>query len=205
LTFYFLTGAGCLLLEEERPIQLDVQGRAYPANEYTAVKRVLVLPFTNETSYQNPTKLVREAFIQKLRESTCFEVVSLSEEDKRIMESLHPYTTGDFPLSLLIEIGDCYKVEAVFLGCLKMYNPYAPPVIGLKADLIAVHSGALLRSVNGLLDARDESVARDIQEYYVNQLTDNDSLFEWRIITSSPQLFARYACDRFLRAMDFGI
>jgi hypothetical protein len=197
-----LAGAGCHLLREEKPIFLNIQGRTYPAESYTSIKRVLVLPFSNESAFQDQADLVHEAFVQKLRECNYFEVVTLPRDDERMMHSLHPYTTGNFPLSVLINIGDCYHVDAVFLGCVKVYNPYVPPRIGLKADMIAVHNGALLRSVNGLLDARDESVSRDIIRYYERHLIDNDSLFEWRIITTSPRLYARYACHRFLGAME---
>ena len=196
-----LLSPGCTLFPE-KPIRLDIEARTYPADDYTAVKRVLLLPFSNETSFEDQARVVERAFAQELADRGCFETVPIPEEDVELFASIHPFTNGRFSLTMLIELGEYYHVDAVLLGCLKMCNPYAPPLISLKADLIAVNNGEVLRTVAGILDARDGMVARDIMGYFEEHCAHQDeSLYEWRIVTSSPRMYARYACNRFVNAL----
>lgn len=192
---------GCRLFEEE-PVILDIDTRTYPEDGYTAVQRVLILPFSNETPDPVSMEVVEEAFARDLADRGCFELITLPRSEYPFLDSQELSRAGRFPLTVLIELGNLYHVDAVILGSLKIYNPYAPPAIGLKADLISVRTGAVLRTVNGLLDARDSNVHRDIVRYYEEQMSrGEDSLFEWRLVTTSPSVYARYACNRFLNAM----
>ena len=56
-------------------------------------------------------------------------------------------------------------------------------------------------TVNGILDARDSMVTRDVQNYFLEECSHQDSLFEWRRVTSSPEAYTRYACHRFVDAL----
>jgi len=196
-----ITSPCCGIFSATPPPKLDIDARIYPADEYTAVKRVLFLPFSNETSYKNQGEIVEEAFAREFTERGCFEVVNLPPEDEKLAQALNPQSRGTFSLTVLIELGEYYKVDAVLLGCLRMYEPYPPPMISLKADLIAVHNGEILRTVSGLLDAGKENVARDISLYYSTHCSQDDSLFEWHKVTSSPSMYADYACHRIIKAM----
>jgi hypothetical protein len=198
--FLVLASAGCAIMEEE-PIVLDIDSRAYAQDATTHLQRVLVLPFSNRTEYKHQAKLVEETFARELAGRGHFEVVMIPEEDTEFVGTIEPHTTGRFPLTLLIELGQYYKTDAVLLGSLRSYDPYVRPKIALKADLISVLDGAVLRSVNGVLDTEDEMVARDVENYYEEVLLQDHSLFEWRRVTASPEMFARYACNRFVNAL----
>jgi len=200
LVILVLALAGCHLLRSE-PIRLDIDARTFPEDRLTSVLRVLVLPFSNDTAFESQGKVVEEAFAQELAQRGYFEVIRIPDEDTDLFVALEPYTTGRIPLDLLIELGEYYRTDAVLLGCLKNYDPYIRPKIGLKADLVAVRDGSVLRSVHGLLDSGEEMVTRDVKAYYENQLSQECSLYEWRRVTASPETFARYACNRFVNAL----
>jgi hypothetical protein len=200
ILFLALAATGCAIIEE-KPIVLDIDARAYAQDSTARVQRVLVLPFANRTDYENQSRLVEETFARELAGRGHFEVVMIPEEDTEFVGTIEPHTTGRFPLTLLIELAQYYKTDAVLLGCLRSYDPYVRPKIALKADLIAVHDGAVLRSVSGVLDTEDDMVARDVMNYYEDVLQQDGSLFEWRRVTASPEMFARYACNRFVNAL----
>ncbi|MFH1999884.1 MAG: hypothetical protein ABIK28_09395 [Planctomycetota bacterium] len=193
----------CCQMLEEKPIKLNIEACTYPADRQTKVSRVLVLPFNNESGFPKQGEMVEQTFSRALAEQGQFEVISLPSEDHDLMESLDPYKTGRFSLSMLIELGQWYNVDAVMLGCIKTYNPYCQPRIGMKADLISIRSGAVLRAVDGTLDSGEDMVAHDIIRYFEenHNFSHEESLFEWRSIIQSPKMFARYACHRFVNEL----
>ena len=99
------------------------------------------------------------------------------------------------------KIGILKKVASAYPGSVKMYSPYAPQMIGIKADLISVHNGSILRTVNGLLDVREDMVGRDLAKYFENNCSYEGSVFATHLLLTSPELFASYACSRFVDAM----
>ncbi|MBU0756050.1 MAG: hypothetical protein KJ645_12980 [Planctomycetes bacterium] len=199
---FLICGSSCALMRDE-PVQLNIEARHYGGPDRIIPKRVLVLPFFNETEYKEQGSTVGEAFGQALCDRGCFEVIPLPEDDAEMMSLLKPYTTGRFPMEVLMELGSWYRADAVLMGCLKRYDPYSRPKIGLQADLISVYNGSVLCSVSGLLDSGEDRVARDLVSYYNNhhQHSHDESLSEWRGILSSPRMYARYACYRFVEAL----
>jgi hypothetical protein len=190
-------------LMQSKPVHLDIESRAYPQDVSAPLKRVLVLPFYNETEYTEQGPMVEQAFSQALSERGCFEVVALQPEDTDLIDPLKPYSSGTFSLTVLMELGEWYRADAVLLGCLKLYDPYHRPKIGMKADLISVYDGSVLRTVNGVLDSGEDDVARDLVNYFDenHNRSHEESLYEWRCILNSPHMYARYACNRFVNAM----
>jgi len=198
-----LTPQGCALFKsfDDKPIELDISARIYPADSSTAVKRVLIYPFSNESSFKNQTRVVADAFSEALAQQGCFELALISEADEKTFKNLDSSSTGRFPLSLLVELGSYFKVDAILVSNLKMYNPYNPQVISIKADLISVHNGKVLRSLNGIVDAGTDMVTRDIIKYYYDECSRDSSLDDYNLISLSPKLYARYASHRFVNAM----
>lgn len=194
--------ASCEMVQP-KPVHLNIEARRYSSDASTPVKRVLVMPFYNETEYKDQGVLVGDTFSQILAERGCFEVVPLPREDEEMVELLQPYITGRVPMEVLMELGSWYRADAVLLGCLKRYDPYTRPKIGLKADLVSVYNGSVLRTVHGLLDAGEDNVARDLVNYFEqhHRHSHDQSLSEWRGLMASPRMYARYACHRFIEAL----
>lgn len=207
LAFLGIVGLVCLLpcchMLQDKPIHLNIDSCTYPEDQKTLVSRVLVLPFTNETEYPKQGEMVERTFSRTLADQGEFEVITLPPEDYDLLGNIDPYRTGRFSLRMLIELGQWYNVDAVVLGCIKTYNPYVQPRIGMKADLISIRNGAVLRAVDGTLDSGEDMVARDIVRYFEenHNYSHEESLFEWRSIIQSPQMFARYACHRFVHEL----
>jgi hypothetical protein len=193
--------SGCHLFPRKQgPVVLDIRAKTY-SNQNQSVKRVLLLPFINKSEYEERADSVAAEFGRALSERGLYEVVMLPPEDEELVEALRPFSTGRISASLLIDLGTCYHVDAVVVGCLKTFEPYSPPVISMKADLISINNGATLRTVSGVLDARDAMVVRDVKNYFQTECAHQDSLFEWRRVTYSPEMYTRYACHRFVDAL----
>lgn len=195
-------GASCTFLPE-KPVQLNIEARHYGGPNRIHPKRVLVLPFFNETRYKEQSDDMAQAFGQALCDRGCFEVIPLPSDDAEIMAMLKPYSSGRIPLDVLMELGSWFRADAVLMGCLRRYDPYTRPKIGLQADLISVYNGSVLTTVSGLLDSGEDRVARDLVSYYNahHRHSHEESLSAWRGIVASPRMYARYACHRFVEAM----
>ena len=192
---------GCALLRKEPPPRLDISARTYPVDGSRAVRRVLFLPFANQTEYRDQEKVAEKAFAEACARRRLFEIVLPPPEAEKHLRNCRPSRDGTFPATLLVELATRYKVDAVLVGTLKLYDPFAPPILGIKADLISVYDGAVLRSMDGVLDARDRDVIRDIDRYCRDACSASSTLFDDHLVVTSPEMFARYACDRMVGAM----
>lgn len=196
--------SGCELLRlfsKDEPAPLAINARIYPADQATAVRRVLLYPFGNQTQYKDQTPIVTEALQRAIAKQGCFELVSVAPEDQETYKQINTSGTGKFPMSLLIELGALYHVDAILVGHINIYNPYDPQALGIKADLISVFNGKVLRSMQGFLDANSISVSNDIIKYYQEDCDSRGTIETWRLIRLSPTMYADYACHRFVRAM----
>ncbi len=193
LAAFLLTG--CLTT---KPSSTEL--RSYRSPSIGAVDRILILPFTPESRFPDQADMVTARFTQGIRRGA-FTVLPLPDaavatslvDDVRIRGSVR---TAD-----LVRLQEDYRVDAVVIGAVTRYDPYAPQVLGLDVKLISTRSGMVLWQARKVFDASDAGVHSDALAWYDRYVNETDAEFGPEVVLLSPKAFARYACARLAESM----
>jgi hypothetical protein len=174
-----------------------------PVNFYSAaprdldnVQRVLVLPFACAAGVTADTMPLREAFLVELAKIQRLELVPLpdgAEEDRPLYESL---VRGRISTEALVELSERYQLDGVLLGTVTAYRPYLPVHLGLRVQLVSVHSGSTVWAAEGLYDANDAATIEDLRHYQLSFAAAEASFHGVEINLISPRKFAAYVAHR---------
>jgi len=167
-----------------------------PPADIRAVRRVMVLTFATEPEVHADTTMLRDAFINELMKMQKFELVPMpteAHEDDELYQSLRH---GRISPEALTKLGQRYNLDGVLLGTVTAYRPYKPPYLGMRVQLISLHSATAVWAVEAIYDASDEQSVEDIQHYAQSYLAEDDSLHGWEMILISPTRFASFVSHR---------
>ena len=196
-----LTLGGCHMrdhyLGEPTPdaVTIPVSYRA-PTVDGFRVRRVLVLPFRDDTAHPEHANGLQRAFVDALNRRQVFEVV---EVDHRALGQDHQrefVLTGEIVKQALMELARAYKADGVLYGSVTRYRAYEPMAVGLRISLVSAGAGDLIWEANGLFDSSDVRVVRDVHHWYDTEVDQSDHLERWRGVLMSPARFGAYACSR---------
>ncbi|MCB9877669.1 MAG: hypothetical protein H6835_08730 [Planctomycetes bacterium] len=181
----------------ERPLEPKVIN-CYLAepSDLANVRRIMVLPFRQEADVQVDTAAVRDAFLAELQKLRRFEVVPLpgaAREDEEINLSM---AFGRLSTEAMVRLCQRYSLDGVFVGSVTSWRPYQPPHLGLRTQLLSVHSGSPVWAVDAIYDSSDRSTVRDLQHYVKNTQQDDGNLHGWEINLLSPSKFVGYVAHR---------
>ncbi|HEX5053676.1 MAG TPA: hypothetical protein VFZ65_17990 [Planctomycetota bacterium] len=160
------------------------------------VRRIMVLPFAEEAGVQVDCNKVRDAFVAELQKLRRFEVVPLpaeAREDDELNASIH---RGRLSTEAMVRLCDRYSLDGLFVGSVTAWRAYTPPHLGLRTQLVSVHSGATIWAVDALYDSGDRTTVQDLQLYAKYSQTDNGSLHGWELNLLSPTQFTNYVAHR---------
>jgi hypothetical protein len=180
----------------ERPAARPVNHRFADGPELTLLRRVLVLPFAVDETVIADEPLIRGEFVSELQKLQRFEVVTLppgSEEDHEITEAL---LRGMISTTPLVELAKRFHVDGIVTGTILQSRAYRPPVLGLRVQMISVHSGGIAWAADGLYDAGDYATRLDVMHYCATVASPDDSLHGWEMTTLSQRRFARFVAHR---------
>ncbi|MCC6673532.1 MAG: hypothetical protein IT458_20910 [Planctomycetes bacterium] len=166
------------------------------AREVEAVRRVMVLPFDTDAAPSADGRMVRSAFLQELAKVQAFEVVPLpdgAEHDERIYES---WRHGRLSSEALVELGRRYQLDGVLMGTVTSYRPYLPPHMGLRVQLVSLHSGATVWAADAHYDASEALTIEDLRHYQGSAMATEATLHGHEINLISPRRFVAYVCYR---------
>lgn len=164
--------------------------------DINAVRRVLVLPFDVASGVHVDTDMMRETFISELAKVQQFELVPLPEGDGNDASVYQGLRHGRISAEALAKLGERYNLDGVLLGTVTAYRPYKPPYLGLRVQLISLHSATAVWAVEAIYDAADEQSVEDIQHYSQSFLAKDDALHGWELILISPTRFASFVSHR---------
>lgn len=186
--------SGCQVARPSKPkiINSYLAERADLAN----VRRIMVLPFHAEAGITVDQAQVRDAFVGELQKLRRFEVVPLTEdarEDDMLNASL---ARGRISTEAMVRLCDRYSLDGLFVGSVTAWRPYSPPNLGLRTQLISVHSGASIWAVDTIYDSSDRTTISDLQHYVERTQHDDGNLHGWEITLLSPAKFTNYVAHR---------
>ena len=184
----------CQLTRPNRPKQINSY-LAEPA-DLVNVRRIMVLPFHTEAGITADQSQVRDAFVAELQKLRRFEVVPLADaarEDDMLNESL---ARGRISTEAMVRLCDRYSLDGLFVGSVTAWRPYKPAHLGLRTQLISVHSGSSVWAVYTMFDAADLTTISDLQNYVETTQRDDGNLHGWEMTLISPAKFTNFVAHR---------
>jgi TolB-like protein len=176
-----------------------------PINSYLAepadlanVRRIMVLPFAHEAGVQADCEQVRDSFVAALQKLRRFEVVPLpaeAREDNELNASIH---RGRLSTDAMVRLCERYALDGLLVGTVTAWRAYQPPHLGMRTQLISVHSGATIWAVDAMYDSADRTTIADLRLFAEHALTDDGSLHGWEMNLLSPTKFTNYVTHRFV-------
>ena len=159
--------------------------------DWGEVQRVLIMPLGNQTAHAGVDEAVQSALATEFQRVGRFEViVGRPTETARLAEDV--FSDGTFDERQLLTLANQYHVQAILLGRVTQFHPYAPPRLGLSLMLISPGQAVVIAAVDGVWDAREQATADRAREYYAQTLNFPDTLLATDLVLESPDVFRRY-------------
>jgi TolB-like protein len=162
------------------------------------VRRIMVLPFAQESGVHAECTKVRDAFVAELQKLRRFEVVPLpadARENDELNGSLH---RGRLSTDAMVRLCNRYALDGVFVGSITAWRPYTPPHLGMRTQLISVHSGAPIWAVDAIYDSSDRTTVADLQHFVESTQRDDGNLHGWELNLLAPGKFTTFVAHRFV-------
>ena len=166
--------------------------------DLATVRRIMVLPFRQEAGVEVNCAAMRDAFVAELQKLRRFEVVPLTADAREDDELNHSLAMGRLSTDAIVRLCERYSLDGVLLGDVVAWRPYKPPHLGLRTQLISVHSGAIVWAVDAIYDANDRTTINDLQHYVTHTQRDDGNLHGWELNLLSPTKFMQYVASRFV-------
>lgn len=96
----------------------------------------------------------------------------------------------------MVKLCDRYALDGLFVGSVTAWRPYTPPHLGLRTQLISVHSGSSIWAVDTIFDSSDRSTISDLQHYVLKTQRDDGNLHGWEMTLLSPSKFTNFVAHR---------
>jgi hypothetical protein len=189
-----LAALGCQIEAPPRPkvVNSYLAERADLAN----VRRIMVLPFAHEAGVAMDCSKVRDAFVAELQKLRRFEVVPLPAEASEDEELHFSLSRGRLSTEAVVRLCRRYSLDGLFLGSVTSWRAYTPPHLGLRTQLVSVHSGAPVWAVDAIYDAADRSTISDLRHYTDTMQQDDGNLHGYELSLLSPSKFTTYVAHR---------
>ena len=167
----------------------------YKSEEYSNTKlhRVLLLPFTIESQRDKVVDEVTDAFHIELQKSAKFDIVVPQGFEDILAQQKDIWNRGLIMPETLVEAKKRYKVEAIIFGTITQYQPYEPPVLGIKIGIFSALSGNIMWSSDAIFDSSEASVIKLVKAYHKDHYQRKQSLYDWKIILVSMKRYAQFA------------
>jgi TolB-like protein len=162
------------------------------------VRRIMVLPFAQESGVQADCTTVRDAFVAELQKLRRFEVVPLPADARENDELNASLTRGRLSTDAMVRLCNHYSLDGVFVGSVTAWRPYTPPHLGMRTQLISVHSGAPVWAVDAIYDSSDRTTIADLQHFVETTQRNDGNLHGWEMTLLAPGKFMTYVAHRFV-------
>ena len=160
------------------------------------VHRVMVLPFAPAPGVKADAATIRKCFVTELAKLQRFELVPLPEgagEDSELYQSLR---RGRISTEALATLGKRYRIDGVLLGTITGNRPYKPPHLGLRVQLVSLHSATAVWATEVFYDTADSATIDDLQHFAGTFAAPEDSMHGWELTLISPSRFATFVSHR---------
>ena len=178
------------------PRQLPVNHFVADPRDFDTVRRVMVLPFDRSPGVNVSVDSVREAFLAELAKLQRFEVMPLPTRAAEHAEIHESVQRGRLSTDALVALSERYQVDGVLIASVTSYRPYPPMNLGLRVQLVSLHSGRTVWAAEGHYDANDARVVEDVEHYAHSFVAREASMHGWEINLISPRKFQGFVSHR---------
>ena len=116
-----------------------------------------------------------------------------AEEDEVLNRTLH---LGRLSTQAMVSVCERYHVDGVLFANVTSWRPYKPPILGLRTQLLSVHSGATVWATDVLYDCTDRSTIADLKHYDQHVEAADATMHGWEMLLIAPTMFAAYVAHR---------
>jgi hypothetical protein len=197
LALLVLAAAGCPARPRAGAISSLTTPRASEAG------RVAVLPFWLGDGVGRSAEAATEAMAASLRELGLHEVVLVGPTEARRLLPGDVLLANRISADDLLRLRDRTRCDAVLLGRVDQWQGYDPLAAGLSVHLVSCRDGEKLWEATAHFDGGRKDVQDDIQRWDRGAGQAQASVAGWQSVLSSPQAFARYACDRLAATLPY--
>jgi len=198
LTFASITG--CVVSDMEGVVRETFYTKKYDTINYhkseeylnSRLHRVLLLPFTVESQRDKVVDEITDAFYIELQKSGKFEIIVPQGFQDILALQNDIWNRGLIRSETIEEAKRRYKVDALIFGTITQYQPYEPPVLGIKIGMFSAISGNIMWSSDAIFDSSDASVVKLVKTYYKEHYKRKQSLYDWKIILLSMKRYAQF-------------
>ncbi len=175
----------------------------HKSEEYknTILHRVLLLPFTIESRRDKVVDEVTEAFYIELQKSAKFDIIVPQEFQDILSQQKDIWNRGLIRPETIVEAKKRYKVDAIIFGTITQYQPYEPPVLGIKIGMFSAMSGNIMWSSDAIFDSSEASVIKLVKSYYKEHYQRKQSLYDWKIILVSMKRYAQFVAHHMVNTL----
>jgi hypothetical protein len=191
-----LTAGGCMFGQPNVPKAIN----SYLAepSDLANVRRIMVLPFAQEAGVQADCTKVRDAFVAELQKLRRFEVVPLPSDAREDDELNRSMTHGRLSTEAMVRLCNRYALDGVLVGSVTAWRAYTPPHLGMRTQLVSVHSGAPIWAVDAIYDSSDRTTIGDLRHYVEHTQRDDGNLHGWELNLLAPNKFTTFVAHRFV-------
>ena len=195
--FIVISTNGCVITEK---FQSALHTKEFDSISYhkseeynnTSVQRVLLLPLTIESRRDKVVDDVTDAFFIELQRSAKFDIVKAREFQDVLSQQKDVWTRGMIRAETVVEAKKRYKVDAIIFGTITQYQPYEPPVLGIKIGMFSARTGNIMWRADAIFDSSQASVIKLLKSYHKKQYQRKQSLYDWNLILLSMKRYAQF-------------
>lgn len=191
-----------------KPSNVYRRVNALPEN----VRRIAVLPLTITSStslLESGVETLEPVLYAELEKSKRFEVVPVTRQQMSAITSKPGWRIDEqLPANFFARVKELTGCDAVLFCQLTRFQPYPPPAIGWKLNLVECQKSVppsldgqkamTLWSADELLDAGDPAVANGARSYYLEHLRNEIPLPDPAMVLNSPTRFGQYTVSTLL-------
>lgn len=178
------------------PRRVPVNHFVSDPRDFDTVRRVMVLPFTPAPGVRQDGPHIRSSFVRELAKLQRFEVVPLPERASEHEEIHASVMRGRLSTDALVALSTRYQVDGVLIGSITSYRAYPPMNLGLRLQLVSLHSGRTVWAAEGIYDANDARILEDVEHYAHSFAAPESSMHGWEINLISPDKYATFVAHR---------
>ncbi|MCA8943090.1 MAG: hypothetical protein KDB80_11060 [Planctomycetes bacterium] len=187
--------AGCGFLPQA-PRKLPVNHFVSDPRDFDTVRRVMVLPFDRAPGVLDDVDTIRTTFLSEFAKLGRFEVMPLPARASEHEEIHASVQRGRLSTDALVALSERYQVDGVLIGSVTSYRAYPPMHLGIRLQLVSLHSGRTVWAAEGQYDANDARVVEDVEHYARSFTAAEASMHGWELNLISPQKFTAFVAHR---------
>ncbi len=183
---------------ERPPEQKVINNYLADARDLANVRRIMVLPFGEDPGVATDCQQLRDTYISELQKLRRFEIVALPSEALEVEDLNRSARHGRTSTEAIVRLCNRYSLDGVLIGTVTSYRPYTPPVLGMRTQLVSVHSGAVVWAVDAIYDSSDRSTISDLRHFHDRVQQDDGNLHGYELDLIAPSRFSAYVAHRFV-------